>query len=476
MSETLYLVLDQGGQSSRALIFTQYGESVAQARVNQKTDSTSLNFDPKWVVESLRVAATEALRQLSPRQRQQHIRAALICQRSSCLCWDRATGQPLTPLIGWQDNSGQPAVDRLKIYHSEIQKLSGLVPNGHTPAAKWSQLLCSPAMIAASKNYRLSCGSLASFLIFHLCREHPFLIDRVNAARTQLYSLDTRSWSPRLLNLFTIPFHYLPDIQPCDYRFGTLDISGQRIPLKLVSGDQSCALFADGWPHPGSVSINLGTGAFIQMPLQVPARERPRCPLLVGPAFSGDDELLVLEGTVNGCATALNLTSLPLGLSYGQSDTWPERYEPLPLFINGVGGLGSPDWCSIESGWQSTLPMEPHAKVLAVAESILFLIQRNLYAMRDVGIIPTSIRLSGGISQINWLAQSLANLSQLPVHRLDDCEASARGAAWLLSRCDEWKKTDEHIFIPAAHSAIGQRYQHWTRLLQRSLRSGVRRT
>lgn len=465
MSDTFYLVLDQGGQSSRALIFNAYGESLAQARVDQKADPSYHNLDPKWTVDSLRIAATDALGQLPPGARDANFRAALICQRSSCLYWDKITGQPLTPLLGWQDNSGQPVIDQLTPHHPEIQRISGLVPNGHTPASKWSNLLKSPSMIAASKTYRLCCGTLASFLIFHLCREHPYLIDRVNAARTQLYSLDDRDWSQRLLSLFNIPPYYLPDIRPSCFRYGTLEIAGLRIPLKLVCGDQPASLFSNGWPSPSAVSVNMGTGAFIQMPLQVDADERPRTPLLVGPAFSDDEELLVLEGTVNGAATALNITSLPLGLNYHMSDHWRQRYQPLPLFVNGVGGLGSPDWCSVESGWQGLPPFDPKSKVLSVAESILFLIQRNLYAMRDVGIFPTSINLSGGLSRLDWMAQGLANLSGLNVHRLDEYEASARGAAWLLCRDARWKRCQETLFLPASNASLNARFRAWSLLL-----------
>ena len=470
LSETLYLVLDQGGQASRALIFNDYGESLAQSRVEQKTDIGNTSPDPKWIVDSLRRAATNALQQLTPQQHCLPMRAALICQRSSCLCWDRISGQPLTPLIGWQDKSGQSIIDQLYHHHPEIQRISGLVANSHSPASKWAYLLSASAMIEAQRRYQLACGSLASFLIFHLCREHPFLIDRVNAARTQLYSLEARDWSNPLRALFDIPAEYLPDIRPSLYRYGTLELAGLRIPLKLVCGDQPSALFSNGWPNPSALSVNMGTGAFIQMPLLVEAQERPQTRLLVAPAYSDlNDELLVLEGTVNGAATALNLTSLPLGLNYQNSDSWRQRYQPLPLFVNGVGGLGSPDWCSVESGWQGLPPFDPKSKVLAVAESILFLIQRNIIAMRDVGSFPTSIHLSGGLSQLDWMAQGLANLSGLNVHRMTDPESSSRGAAWLLSRSADWRRSSEQVFTPAPYSALPARFDNWTQLLHAAL-------
>ena len=477
MSDTLYLVLDQGGQASRALVFNDYGESLAQARVEQKTDIDTTAPDPKLIVDALRRAVTCALQQLSPSQRKLPMRAALISQRSACLCWDRITGQPLTPVISWQDNSGQSIIDQLYHHFKEIQRISGLVPNGHSPASKWSYLLNSNALIEAQRHYQMACGPLASFLVFHLCREHPFLVDRVNASRTMLYSLEARNWSNPLCALFDVPPEYLPDIRPSHYRYGTLEIAGSRIPLKLVCGDQPAALFSNGWPNPSMLSVNMGTGAFVQMPLLVEAQERPLTRLLISPAYSDlNDELLVLEGTINGAATALNLTSLPLGLNYQNSDTWRQRYQPLPLFVNGVGGLGSPDWCPLESGWQGVPPFDAKSKVLAVAESILFLIQRNINAMRDVGSFPGSINLSGGLSQLDWMAQGLANLSGLNVHRMNNPESSARGAAWLLSRSRNWRQCEETVFTPASASALNARYQSWTQLLHAALIiSGARR-
>ena len=471
MSDTLYLVLDQGGQASRALIFDDYGESLAHSRVEQKTDINRANLDPAMVVASLRKAATAAISQLTLKQRTQPIRAALICQRSACLCWDRVSGQPLSPLIGWQDRSGQATVERLKRHHTEIQRISGLTANAHTPAAKWSEMLRSSAFKTAQQNFHLACGNLATYLMFHLCREHPFLIDRVNAARTQLYSLDTQNWSLPLCALFDIPPDYLPAIQPCLHRFGTLEIAGSRIPLKLVCGDQSTALFSNGWPCPTVLSINMGTGVFLQMPLLVDTNERPITPLLVSPAYSDDTEtIMVLEGTVNGGASALNLTSLPLGLNYHASGEWRERYQPPPLFVNGIGGVGSPDWCSLDSGWQGLPPFDPKSKVLAVAESILFMVQRNLNVMRDVGSFPGSIHLSGGLGQLDWMAQGISNLSNLNVHRFNDPEASARGAAWLLSsRSKHWRRSPETLFMPASHSALPARFQRWSNLLHTAL-------
>ena len=82
-----------------------------------------------------------------------------------------------------------------------------------------------------------------------------------------MWNLTVRDWDPTLLTLFGIPEATLPRCVPTRHAFGTLALDGRTIPLTIVTGDQSAALFAYGEPRPGSAYINLGTGAFVQRAL-----------------------------------------------------------------------------------------------------------------------------------------------------------------------------------------------------------------
>src|SRR3989338_8276555 len=50
----------------------------------------------------------------------------LCSQRSSFLIWERATGQPVTPLISWQDNRGAASCEALRAHENLIRDLTGL--------------------------------------------------------------------------------------------------------------------------------------------------------------------------------------------------------------------------------------------------------------------------------------------------------------------------------------------------------------
>jgi len=50
----------------------------------------------------------------------------LCSQRSSFLIWEQASGQPLTPLISWQDNRGAASCEELRAHEKSIRSLTGL--------------------------------------------------------------------------------------------------------------------------------------------------------------------------------------------------------------------------------------------------------------------------------------------------------------------------------------------------------------
>ena len=100
--------------------------------------------------------------------------------------------------------------------------------------------------------------------------------DAANAARTQLFDSQRLDWSGELLELFGIERAWLPPCTSTREDWGTLQLPGYQVPLRAVTGDQSAVPYASGDPDPATVYVNLGTGAFIQRPLQFrPASPEP---------------------------------------------------------------------------------------------------------------------------------------------------------------------------------------------------------
>jgi glycerol kinase len=104
---------------------------------------------------------------------------------------------------------------------------------------------------------------------------------------------------------------------------------------------------------------------------------------------------------------------------------------------------------------------------VAVVESMVFLLQANIDHMGPYVTQAQRIRVSGGISQLDGLCQRLAAVSQLPVHRRDDPEASARGIAYLAAqRPADWNSAaPSQVFDVRPAAALRERYRRWRALM-----------
>jgi glycerol kinase len=472
--ERLFLALDQGGHASRALVFNQQGALIAKTLREVSVHSQSpgrVEQDPEELVSSLQQAAAEAVQSLGVRA-EAIVSAGLATQRSSIVCWDKFTGAALSPVISWQDRRAQAWLASLTTQADEVHRLTGLRLSPHYGASKlrWCLDHLAPVKTALGQR-RLAMGPLASFLLFRLLRKKSLFADPANAARMLLWNLHTADWDRQLLALFGIPGELLPPCVPTQYSFGTLDVGRQAIPLTIMTGDQSAALFAHGAPAPDAAYINLGTGAFVQRALGRLPDEAPG--LLTSIVYrDARHTTYVLEGTVNGAGAALRWAEQELGLTDidDQLPEWLARQTSPPLFLNGVSGLGAPFWVAdFESRFIGG--GEPWQKAVAVAESIVFLLQTNLEIMKQHAPPLARMVVTGGLALNTGLCQRLADLSGLPVYRPAELEATARGAAFLLAGFpDSWpEEISGTWFRPVANPALHKRYKNWRDEMSRAV-------
>jgi len=454
--ERYYLALDQGGHASRAILFGVDGKVVAAAEraiETHRSGDTRVEHDPLELVATLRDAAAEVVASL-PTHGGHRVVAGLATQRSSLVFWDRESGRPLSPVLSWQDRRGGAWLDETlppgSDFRESVYAETGLVVSPHYGASKFRWCLRElPEVRAAYDAGTVAAGPLASYLLFALLEERPMAADPANAARTQLVGLESGEWSDRLLDLFEVPKGLLPPIRSSRFDFGTLAVGGERVPLQLLTGDQSAALFGFGDPPPGRVSVNAGTGAFLQLRGEGDLRVEG---LLTATVFEGEGvRIRSVEGSVNGAAAALHAVAGAAGIDsetlHRSLDTWAESHESPPLFLNGVSGLASPFW-------QPSFPTAfladgvdhgPPSQLVGVLESIVFLIVENLRAIdsskegrtESDRVAADLLRveelvLSGGLSRSVAFRRRLAALAGVPVLRSSVEEATARGVAWLL--------------------------------------------
>jgi len=462
-----YLIIDQGGHGTRALVFNPQGSIVLSAHATLETrspkpgwfeqDATHLESSVKSCLQQLEIKLIDANITLDA--------AALITQRSSLLACDRKTREAITPVISWQDTRHhhwlQQKIESGEFDLAALKKLTGLRLNAHYGVGKMRWLLDhDTAVQRAAQNKQLVFLPLAAYVTHLLIGKAPWVVDGVSASRTFLTELGSTQWSSQLLSLFNIDKSVLPAIVGTRHAFGSLNLARQNIPLQVVGGDQSFIPFAYGANSLNNgLFINAGTGAFVQTALS--KDEVPTGLLCSVAAIDGHQPMTVSEGTVNACASALDWLwqQEQTTLTSDDIENALRSISMPPVFHHRITALGSPYWLAAGKSSFSTDATLPE-KTVAVIESIVFLLAINIDLLQQAKPALQQILISGGLSQSDGFCQKLANGTRLNVIRHQDHEASARGAAFYLGGLhDYFPEKKPAIFHPQHDNPLLARYQ-----------------
>ena len=473
-SEQWTLVLDQGGHATRALVFDETGNTIAQYEVEIGTSHPvpgQVEHDPEKLIASVDECLDQVIFQLGPKT--EWIRNAALCtQRSSIVCWSKKTGKPLSPVISWQDTRASESLQGLSLDDPEVTQITGLPLSPHYGASKLRWCLDHLADVkSASQENDLAFGPLASFILYDLSHGQTFAVDPCNASRTLLSDIQTGQWSSRLLDAFGIDQSSLPVIRPNRHAWCDLQLGESRVPITVVTGDQSAVPFAFSDYPVGQVFLNLGTGAFLQRPIP----EYLGCKGLLSSMLlrDDDDSMFALEGTINGAGGALSWFADSQQIDedelFIRLPEWLATDSSPPLFINAIGGLAAPFWVAdAESRFIGDGTIGEQA--VAVIESIAFLIKANLQAMESCMPNLKTIVASGGLAGLDGLLQRVADLSNAPVQRSINLQATAYGGARLANPALPVLTVDDE-FVPMAKTSatINVRYQDWRNHLQQMI-------
>jgi len=469
----LYLAIDQGGHASRAIVFDNTGQRVAQAFREIETDHPAIHrveHEAEALLESVVDVVSEVIAQLG-REAASIQSAGLATQRSSVVCW-HISGKPLTPVISWQDRRATQYLAPLAPVMQAVRDRTGLFANAHYGASKIKWCLEQVAEVQqAYQQKQLLVGPLASFLLYRLLANKPFVTDPSNGGRTLLLNKERLDWDLFLCNLMAIDPQLLPRCVATNYSFGMLKSNDYSIPLTICTGDQAAAIFAQGWPSSEAIYINVGTGAFVQRVLPDEFSVNPH--MLTSVVYCSEaSRIEVIEGTVNGAGKAFDWLQATLAITdFGGAlrQAVELDYEAvIPIFLNGISGVGSPFWLShMNSRFVGEQTAGPQ-KLVAVLESIVFLLTKNLNLMsgQDHRLV---IYVTGGLSNIDLLCQKLSDLTGFSVQCPKIYEATAQGLAFLLANPGgAWKQSGSFRkkFAPNENINLQKRFLQWDNLMK----------
>jgi glycerol kinase len=411
----------------------------------------------------------------------------LCSQRSSFLIWEQATGQPLTPLISWQDNRGSSSCEALRAHEKSIRGLTGLPLTPYYFAPKLRVVLQdNPGWLARLENEELRVGTLDTFLIWHWTGGKHFMVDASMAARTLLMGIRQQHWSPQLCELFGIPLHILPEIKST----AALNLRlNNGLVLQASVGDQSAALIASVSEDQPEALVNLGTGCFVVRYLPK-AKTVPEGYLHTLVYMDREQHIhLAVEGTLNSIAAALapypvrecGVDDLAVD---GMTQCCEVSWAGMPSFrllpqsagcasnvseVNEIyclaepSGLGAPYFRG-DVGIRFSQPVEHLSQrriAVLLLEAVIFRVARILEEFhRECAI--ERVYLSGGLSELICLQQGIARCVPFEVYRLQQSESSLQGAALLAAGMEPAShRKCERISIAANTQALRQKYLRW---------------
>lgn len=475
------LAVDQGTSSTKTLTMDPSGRILSRALVSVSRQHPK----PGWVEQDpieIRDSVVKAMRDCTAELDHAVVGMGLSTQRESAVIWDAQTGQPLGPILGWQDR--RTAGEARDLVDSGagamVTSKTGLIIDPMFSALKFKWLLdqVDPDR-RRSRAGQIKAGTIDSWLVH--CFSGAHRIEAGNASRTLLMNLDTLSWDEDLLLLFNIPRQVLPEIEASNAPIEVKPEFGlDGLQIRSVMGDSHSALYAHGIREPGQVKVTYGTGSSVMGLLGENGQISSGLVRTLAwqdnaSHFAFEGNILSTGATAVWLSKVLNLSVDDLGELAGSVES-SDNVNLVPAFA----GLGAPWWDEQAEAALSGFNLGTTAAHIARAafESTVLQIEDILTeAEKSTGNRIVQVLADGGPTSNSWLMQLQADLSQRKVRRSGVPDLSALGVAQMASIASGHSSFESHIAaqsatdefepnVPAKASTI--RRQSWTRAVART--------
>jgi len=423
------LVVDIGTSGVRSAIVHPDATIAVEHRREVLPDTPApglVEFDATRMAAAALDTARAALAQAGPVEG-----IGIATQRASTIVWDRSTGEPVAPALGWQDL--RTLGDCL------VLQAEGLRFAPNQSATKIKHLLDTAD---PDRRRDLCVGTVDSWIIWTLTEGAVNVTDASNAAVTGLFSIETLDWDDALLAKLNISRSAMPTI---------VDSSGPIAPATAlngapmicgVAGDQQASLIGQGCVRPGPAKITFGTGGMLDL---VVGPDRPASAVRSSSGTfpivawkRGSETMWGIEAIMLSAGTNVEWLRDDLGIidSVAASHDIAQQCADTEgvVYVPALLGLGTPNW---DYGARGTLlgitrgTARPHI-VRAVLEGVA---QRGAdlvdAAEATTGLTIPSLRIDGGMSANPTFTQALADATQRTVEISPVLEATTLGAAFL---------------------------------------------
>jgi glycerol kinase len=456
------LAIDQGTTNTKVLLINPDGNVIARV-----TRPLNLSFpQPAWVEQdasaiwqSVREAIDECLTAVDDPG---PAAIAITNQRESVMVWERESGRPLSPVIGWQCRRTADFCSQLRTRGLEtfLAERTGLGIDPLFSASKMNWLLASiPDCRRRAELGEVCLGTMDSWVLWNLTGGRVHACDVTNASRTQLFDIHRLDWDEELLALFDIPRIALPEVRPSSSDFGNSVALGRLpagVPIAALIGDSHAALFGQAGFQPGSVKATYGTGSSLMTPTPTTVLSTRGLSTTIAWALDRTRVTYALEGNISIAGAVVQWLGELLRMEHAAEEVaWlAESVENsgglylVPAFV----GLGAPYWNDAARGLISGITHSSTAAHLARAavEAIAYQVCDVFDVMQiEAGADLKVLLADGGASRNTMLMQFQADIIGRPLLQNGSADVSALGAVYLAGLATgQWQSLDEIAQLP----------------------------
>ncbi|MGA3269087.1 MAG: xylulokinase [Verrucomicrobiota bacterium] len=390
--------------------------------------------NPATWTEAVDATVRQVLEQLGPRR--QEVRGFGVSGQQHGLVALDAHGQVIRPAKLWCDTSTFEECELLRNHFGGarffIDRVGlDMLPGFTAPKILWLKRR-EPANFARLQTVLLP----HDYLNFHLTGKYR--MEYGDASGTALLNVRTRQWQTEILEFIdaALPAK-LPSVGSSRESVGTLkpELAARwnlrrEVAVSAGGGDNMMGAIGTANVVPGRVTASLGTSgtiyAYSQNPVTDPNGE-------IAGFCDSTDAWLPLLCTMNVTVATEAVRNL-FGWSLAQLDaaigSAPAGTDGL-LFLPYLQGERTPNLpggCGVFHGL-TTRTMKPAWIARAVMEGVTLGLAYGLERMRQLGMVPAEIRLTGGGSKSPVWRQMCADILNCRVVTLAEPEAAALGAA-----------------------------------------------
>ncbi len=434
------LVVDVGTSGVRAAIVRPDATVEHEHRVPLLPDSPApglVEFDATRMADAVLSVAHAALAEGGP-----VTGVGIANQRASTIVWDRASGTPVAPGIGWQDLR---TVGTCLVLQGEGIRLA---PNASATKAMAILDEVDPERVRAERG-ELCFGTVDSWVAWTLSggaaagSDALHVTDATNAAVTALVDPAAIEWDQPLLGKLQLPLPMMPTIVDSSGEIGAATALPGAPPICAMAGDQQASLVGQGCTLAGLAKATFGTGGMLD---QCTGAARGSAgaarggagtfPIVAfrvgGKATWGTEAVMLSAGTCVewlrddlGILARSDESATVAARCASSGDVW---------FVPALLGLGTPVW---DFGARGTLvgltrgsgrPEIVRAVLEGVAHRGADLVDAS---EADSGYSIESLRIDGGMSDNFVFVEALADTIGRPVEISPVLEATALGVGLL---------------------------------------------